>query len=136
MPLLADKRITVRNLRYDPDTDTETEIYTVLDGVSVHAKTVAAAADDGLHACCVVQIRIFSADTLSAPQSTPDAPLPAGDTYLEPAAWAGADAAEAAKAWTLRPGDRIEYKGQTLTLLAVHDNRGLRRCPHWYAEAH
>ena len=97
MPLLADKRITVRNLRYDPDTDTETEIYTVLDGVSVHAKTVAAAADDGLHACCVVQIRIFSADTLSAPQSTPDAPLPAGDTYLEPAAWAGADAAEAAK---------------------------------------
>lgn len=81
MPLLADKRITVRNLRYDPDTDTETEICTVLDGVSVHAKTVAAAADDGLHACCVAQIRIFSADTLSAPQSTPDAPLPAGDTY-------------------------------------------------------
>lgn len=26
MPLLADKTITVRNLRYDPETDTEAEI--------------------------------------------------------------------------------------------------------------
>ena len=136
MPLLADQRITVRNLRYDPDTDTEAELCTVLDGVSVHAKTAATAAADGLHACCVAQVRIFPADTVSAPQSTPDAALPAGDTYLAPTAWTAADSAAAAKAWTLRPGDRIEYKGQLLTILAVHDNRGFRRCPHWYLEAH
>ena len=136
MPLLADKRITVRNLRYDPDTDTEAELCTVLDGVSVHAKMVATAAADGLHAASVAQVRIFPADTLSAPQSAPDVPLPAGDTYLAPDAWQAADRAAAAKAWTLRPSDRIEYKGQLLTILAVHDNRGFRRCPHWYLEAH
>lgn len=47
MPLLADKTITVRNLRYDPETDTEAEITTRLEGCSVHAKTVANATADG-----------------------------------------------------------------------------------------
>ena len=59
-----------------------------------------------------------------------------GRSYVPADKFRQLDEDAAAKAWTLRPGDRIEYKGQTLTLLAVHDNRGLRRCPHWYAEAH
>ena len=77
MPLLADKTITVRNLRYDPETDTEAEITTRLEGCSVHAKTVANATADGLAAASIAQIRIFAGHTLAAPQSAAKAPVPA-----------------------------------------------------------
>lgn len=136
MPLLADKTITVRNLRYDPETDTEVEITTRLEGCSVHAKTVANATADGLAAASLAQIRIFAGHTLAATQSASEAHVPAGDKFLAPAAWAVQSAAAAADTWTLRPGDHIEYQGQRMTILAVHDNRGARRNPHWYVEAH
>ena len=127
MPLLADKTITVRNLRYDPETDTEAEITTRLEGCSVHAKTVANATADGLAAASIAQIRIFAGHTLAAPQSAAKAHVPAEGKFIVPAA---------ADTWTLRPGDHIEYQGQRMTILAVHDNRGARRNPHWYVEAH
>lgn len=76
MPLLADKTITVRNLRYDPETDTEAEITTRLEGCSVHAKTVANATADGLAAASLAQIRIFAGHTLAATQSASEAPSP------------------------------------------------------------
>ena len=136
MPLLADKTITVRNLRYDPETDTEAEITTRLEGCSVHAMTVANATADGLAAASLAQIRIFAGHTLAATQSASEAPIPADDKFLAPAAWAAQSAAAAADTWTLRPGDHIEYQGQRMTILAVHDNRGARRNPHWYVEAH
>lgn len=136
MPLLADKTITVRNLRYDPETDTEAEITTRLEGCSVHAKTVANATADGLAAASLAQIRIFVGHSLAATQSASEAPAPADGKFLAPAAWAAQSAAAAADAWTLRPGDHIEYQGQRMTILAVHDNRGARRNPHWYVEAH
>lgn len=136
MPLLADKTITVRNLRYDPETDTEAEITTRLEGCSVHAKTVANATADGLAAASLAQIRIFAGHTLAATQSASETPAPADGKFLAPAAWAAQSAAAAADAWTLRPGDHIEYHGQRMTILAVHDNRGARRNPHWYVEAH
>lgn len=87
MPLLADKTITVRNLRYDPETDTEAEITTRLEGCSVHAKTVANATADGLAAASLAQIRIFAGHTLAATQSASEAPIPADDKFLVPAAW-------------------------------------------------
>lgn len=136
MPLLADKTITVRNLRYDPETDTEAEITTRLEGCSVHAKTVANATADGLAAASLAQIRIFAGHTLAAPQSAAKAPVPAEGKFIVPAAWAAQSAAAASDTWTLRPGDHIEYQGQRMTILAVHDNRGARRNPHWYVEAH
>lgn len=136
MPLLADKTITVCNLRYDPETDTEAEITTRLEGCSVHAKTVANATADGLAAASLAQIRIFAGHTLAATQSASETPAPADGKFLAPAAWAAQSAAAAADAWTLRPGDHIEYHGQRMTILAVHDNRGARRNPHWYVEAH
>lgn len=136
MPLLADKTITVRNLRYDPETDTEAEITTRLEGCSVHAKTVANATADGLAAASIAQIRIFAGHTLAAPQSAAKAPVPAEGKFIVPAAWAAQSAAVASDTWTLRPGDHIEYQGQRMTILAVHDNRGARRNPHWYVEAH
>lgn len=136
MPLLADKTITVRNLRYDPETDTEAEITTRLEGCSVHAKTVANATADGLAAASIAQIRIFAGHTLAAPQSAAKAPVPAEGKFIVPAAWAAQSAVAAADTWTLRPGDHIEYQGQRMTILAVHDNRGARRNPHWYVEAH
>lgn len=136
MPLLADKTITVRNLRYDPETDTETETATRLEGCSVHARAVASATADGLAAASIAQIRIFAGHTLAAPQSAAKAPVPAEGKFIVPAAWAAQSAAAAADTWTLRPGDHIEYQGQRMTILAVHDNRGARRNPHWYVEAH
>lgn len=136
MPLLADKTITVRNLRYDPETDTEAEITTRLEGCSVHAKTVANATADGLAAASIAKIRIFAGHTLAAPQSAAKAPVPAEGKFIVPAAWAAQSAAVASDTWTLRPGDHIEYQGQRMTILAVHDNRGARRNPHWYVEAH
>ena len=136
MPLLADKTITVRNLRYDPETDTETETAPRLEGCSVHARTVANATADRLAAASIAQIRIFAGHTLAAPQSAAKAPVPAEGKFIAPAAWAAQSAAAAADTWTLRPGDHIEYQGQRMTILAVHDNRGARRNPHWYVEAH
>lgn len=136
MPLLADKTITVRNLRYDPETDTEAEITTRLEGCSVHAKTVANATADGLAAASIAQIRIFAGHTLAAPQSAAKAPVPAEGKFIVPAAWAAQSAVAASDTWALRPGDHIEYQGQRMTILAVHDNRGARRNPHWYVEAH
>lgn len=135
MPLIADKTIKVCNLRYDPDTDEETEVATELSGVSVHAKTVASAAADGLHAASLAQIRIFADTSLCAPLTRPGAAFPAPDKFVEPSEWASLDAVSAALTWTLRPGDHIEYAGQRMTILAVHDNRGSRRNPHWYVEA-
>lgn len=136
MPLLADKTITVRNLRYDPETDTETETATRLEGCSVHARTVANATADGLAAASIAQIRIFAGHTLAATQIAAKTPVPAEGKFIVPAAWAAQSAAAAADTWTLRPGDHIEYQGQRMTILAVHDNRGARRNPHWYVEAH
>lgn len=136
MPLLADKTITVYNLRYDPEEDTETEISTILVGVSVHAKTVAAASADGLSAASVSQIRIFAGHTRAATQSARGTLAYADDKYLAPNEWEAQDAAAAANAWTLRPGDHIEVDGQRMTILAVHDNRQGRQNPHWYVEAH
>ena len=136
MPLLADNTITVRNLRYDPEADTETEISTTLVGVSVHAQTVATAGADGLNAASIFQIRIFAGHTRVATQSARAALAYAEDKYLASAEWEALDATSAANAWTLRPGDHIDCCGQQLTILAVHDNRGKRRHPHWYVEAH
>lgn len=84
MPLLADKTITVRNLRYDPETDTEAEITTRLEGCSVHAKTVANATADGLAAASLAQIRIFAGHTLAATQSASEAPVPADGKFPRP----------------------------------------------------
>lgn len=87
MPLLADKTITVRNLRYDPETDTEAEITTRLEGCSVHAKTVANATADGLAAASLAQIRILPGTRWRprrallrppSPQTTSSSPLPHG----------------------------------------------------------
>lgn len=136
MPLLADKTITVANLRYDPEEDTEQEISTTLVGVSVHARTVATVSADGLNAASIAQIRIFAGHTRAATQSARGTLAYADDKYLAPDKWAAQDAAAAANAWTLRPGDHIEYQGQRMTILAVHDNRQGRRNPHWYVEAH
>lgn len=136
MPLLADKTITVRNLHYDPETDTETAVSTLLKGCSVHAKTVASATADGLAAASIAQIRIFAGHTLATPQSVTDAAVPAESKYLAPVEWSAQSAAAATDTWTLRPGDHINYEGQQMTVLAVHDNRGARRNPHWYIEAH
>lgn len=136
MPLLADKTITVVNLHYDPEADTEQEISTILVGVSVHARTVATASADGLNAASIAQIRIFAGHTRAATRSARAALVYADDKYLAPDEWAAQDAAAAASAWTLRPGDHIEYQGQRMTILAVHDNRQSRRNPHWYVEAH
>lgn len=136
MPLLADKTITVYSLRYDPEADTEQEISTTLVGVSVHARTVATASADGLNAASIAQIRIFVGHTRAATQSARGTLAYADDKYLAPDQWAAQDAAAAANAWTLRPGDHIEYQGQRMTILAVHDNHQGRRNPHWYVEAH
>ena len=136
MPLLADKTITVYNLRYDPETDTEAEISTILTGVSVHQRTVANAAADGLNAASVSQIRIFAGRTRAATQSVRGTLAYADSKYLAPSEWSAKGAAAAADAWTLRPGDIVEYNGQRMTILAVHDNRSGRINPHWYVEAH
>lgn len=43
MPLLADKSVLLSCLFCNNETDEETEVTTLLSGVSVHAKTIAAA---------------------------------------------------------------------------------------------
>lgn len=136
MPLAADKIIKVCNLHYDPETDEETEFTTTVTKVSVHARTIATAGADGLNAASVAQIRIFAGTSLSAPQTAHGAISLAASTFVAPSEWAALGADSAALAWTLRPGDHIEYEGQRMTILAVHDNRGNRCNPHWYVEAH
>lgn len=135
MPLAADKTITVVNLRYDPESDEETEVRTRITPVSVHARTVATATADGLQAASLAQVRIFEHTSLCAPQTPSGAFTLASSKFVEPGQWAAQSAESAALAWTLRPGDKIEYAGQALTILAVHDNRGAKRHPHWYVEA-
>lgn len=136
MPLGADKIIKVHNLYYNPETDEETEEVTTLTNVSVHAKTVATATSQGLNAASIAQFRIFSDLAWSAPQSASAAVSLAAGKFVDPAQWAAQSPASASLTWTLRPGDKIEFAGQLLTILAVHDNRDGRRNPHWYVEAH
>lgn len=136
MPLGADKIIKVHNLYYNPETDEETEVVTSLTNVSVHAKTVATATVQGLSAASIAQFRIFPSLAWSAPQTASGTVSPASGKFVDPAQWATQSPASAALTWTLRPGDKIEFAGQLLTILAVHDNRNGRRNPHWYVEAH
>lgn len=136
MPLLADKSVLLSCLFCNNETDEETEVTTLLSGVSVHAKTIAAANADGLSAASVMQIRIFCRHSTSALPEAPESGVVVDDTFIAPAQWGFQESAPAAPAWTLRPGDHITYEGTQLTVLAVHDNRGQRCNPHWYVEAH
>ena len=137
MPLNANQTIVVRNLFSKPEDDLEMEINTTLVGCSVHNRTVATASATGLAAASISQIRIFSdGTTLAATQRAPTALVPAVDKFVTPKEWAAQGPLSAADSWTLRPGDKIEVDGQTMTILAVHDNRQGRRFPHWYVEAH
>ena len=137
MPLNANQTIVVRNLYSNAEEDIEKELCTTLVGCSAHSRTVATASATGLAAASISQIRIFSDDTtLAATQRAPTALVPAVDKFVTPKEWAAQGPLSAADSWTLRPGDKIEVDGQTMTILAVHDNRQGRRFPHWYVEAH
>ena len=136
MPLLADKTVLLSCLFCNNETDEEAEVTTLLSGVSVHTKTIASANADGLSAASVMPIRIFCRHSTSARPEAPEAGIVVDDTFIAPAQWDTQESAPAAPAWTLRPGDHITYAGAQLTVLAVHDNRGQRRNPHWYVEAH
>lgn len=134
MPLIADYTATVTNRFYDGDTDADATTATALSGVSWAGKLVASAGESGLTGASLYQMRIFAGSSTAQPQGASNA-VAAEDTYLTPAAWAASDVSARAAHWTLRPGDTVSCGGVDATILAVHDNRGNRRFPHWYVEA-
>lgn len=84
MPLLADKSVLLSCLFCNNETDEETEVTTLLSGVSVHAKTIAAANADGLSAASVTQIRIFCRHSTSARPEAPESGVVVDDTVYHP----------------------------------------------------
>lgn len=133
MPLIADQTATVTCIHHDADADSDVNYVTTLTGVSWHDQLRAQPSSRGLSAACVYQMRVFAGYSTAAPAGAGVGAAEA--TYLDPSAWEALSAEGKAKHWTLRPGDRITCKGVTVTILAVHDNRGSRQNPHWYVEA-
>lgn len=135
MPLVADETAVLHNLYYDSDLDADVETITALTGVSWHGKLIAQASSSGLAAADLYKMRIFAGSSTAKPPGLAE-PVNAEDAYLAPDEWAALPAAERAEHWTIQQGDKITCKGQTGTVLAIHDNRAGRLSPHWYVEAH
>ena len=161
----ANRSIVVINSYYDPNTDTDTEVRTLLSGVSVHFENGAAPSNSGISATDLAKIRIplhpnyLRADLWEEAQK---ATIVANDGNVSIDGNIGRmcynslgnicvcgknytvcmDAYKTAHLcvstdtqWTLRTGDKIIVEGEQKTITRVHDNTCRRFEPHWYVEA-
>lgn len=118
--LVADQTVTLHALRYNGDTDTDTEICTKLTGVSWYEAVQAAPSGNGLVSSSLYKIRVFE-DQLTE--------------YLPFVDWHKLTDSEKQPFWTIALGDKLTHGGNTVTIIAIHDNRASRRNPHLYLEA-